>query len=273
MLLKRSIPGLAATAMLLGALACSPSDSDSYSAGDSARNVDLANQSQQTQYAIDDSPKPKSTSGSRTAGSSGSSGKSKSTGGTAVTPPSGGSAATPPAVDTRAIIPAGTRTVASLGSRVCTSATAGQKVTATLSDEIVGSNGAVIPAGVTVNLEVASTSPMTDSTKGHITFRVRSIESGGRTYNVVATATPISELQLTRTTKTSSDVKKVAGGAAAGAIIGQVIGKNTKGTVIGAAAGAAAGTAVALATGKYEGCVGERGALQIVLTNAIIVGN
>jgi hypothetical protein len=146
-------------------------------------------------------------------------------------------------------------------------------VTGTLSDEMTGSNGALIPAGATVNLEVVSTTPMTDSTKGQISFRVRSIESGGRTYNVVGTASPLSDLQLTRTTKTSSDVKKVAGGAAAGAIIGQVIGKNTKGTVIGAAAGAAAGTAVALATGKYEGCVSERGALQIVLTNAIVIGN
>jgi len=241
MLLQRSISSLAASTILLAALACSPSDSD-YSAADSAadRDLSLAQQrAEQTQYALNDAPTKRK-----------------------VSPP-----------DTRAVIPAGTRELAALSSRVCTSAKAGDKVTATLSDAMTGSNGALIPAGATVNLEVVSTRPMSDSTKGNISFRVRSIESGGKSYTVVATASPISDLQLTRTTKTSSDVKKVAGGAAAGAIIGQVIGKNTKGTVIGAAAGAAAGTAVALATGKYEGCVGEKGAVQIVLTNAIVVSN
>ena len=178
---------------------------------------------------------------------------------------------TPTAAPTTGSIPVGTTALANVGSRVCTSAKAGDKIVANISEALYGSNGVSIPAGAVAVLEVASANAITDSTKGNISFRLRSIESGGKTYAVSGSATPAVELARTRTTETKSDVKKVAGGAIAGAILGQILGKDTKATVIGAAAGAAAGTAVAVATGKYEGCMAEKSAVRIVLNEAIIL--
>ena len=45
------------------------------------------------------------------------------------------------------------------GSKVCTSNVPGDKIVATLNESVTGSNGAVIPSGSTVVLEVASTTP------------------------------------------------------------------------------------------------------------------
>ena len=169
------------------------------------------------------------------------------------------------------MVAAGERAMATVAGRVCTSAKPGEKVVATLTEPMIGSNGVSVPSGAIAVLEVVSAEAITDSAKGSIAFRIRTLEWAGKTYSVVATAVPGADLERTRTTETKSDVKKVAGGAIAGAIIGQILGKDTKSTVIGAAAGAAAGTAVAVATGKYEGCVAEKGLVRITLTEALIL--
>jgi hypothetical protein len=172
---------------------------------------------------------------------------------------------------TTGTIAEGTSVRAAISNRICTSAKAGDKFVALTSEAMLGSNGVSIPAGATVVLEVTSAAPITDSTKGNIAFRVRSIESNGKTYQVAANARPDSALVRTRTTETKTDAKKVAAGAIIGGILGQIVGKDTKGTVVGAAAGAAAGTAVAVATGNYEGCISDKGTVRITLTDAIVI--
>jgi len=103
-----------------------------------------------------------------------------------------------------------------------------------------------------------------------MSFVVHSISFNVKTYPVTTEITDV-QVDKVRSTSTSSDAKKVAGGAIAGAIIGQIIGHNTKSTVIGAATGAAAGTAVAMGTANYEGCIPDGGKIQIKLDQPVTV--
>ena len=160
------------------------------------------------------------------------------------------------------------------GAKVCTSSNLpGDKITATLSSPLTGSNGAEIPAGSTVTLEVASVSPGQNADNPTITFRVRSISVGDKDYNVSAEASPLGALDKTKVADSdpNAEKKKVAGGAIAGAILGQIIGHNTKGTLIGAAAGAAAGAAVSHTGQKYEACLPAGAPMRFKLTSGLIV--
>ncbi len=171
----------------------------------------------------------------------------------------------------RAMISAGTAMTLSVGSRVCTSNRVGDKFVATLSESVIGTNGAVIPAGTRAVVEVASVTPASDGTDGRIVFRVRTISTDDGPLAPVGEAVPQDALERVRA-EGGSDAKKVAVGAIAGAIIGQMIGKDTKGTVIGAAGGAAAGTIAARAGAKYDGCLPQGGNVRLVLAEGLVIG-
>lgn len=169
-------------------------------------------------------------------------------------------------------IAAGTVMTLTSASKVCTNTNhVGDRMTATLSEAVSGSNGVSIPAGATVTLEVTKLS-RSENAKDPIQmgFAVRSVTFNGRTYALDADVTSATVDRVRGATK-SDDAKKVIGGAVAGAILGQIIGKNTKGTVIGAATGAAAGAAGAAATANYEGCVNQGGRITVKLNSAATV--
>ncbi|MFI5256806.1 MAG: hypothetical protein ACHQRK_06035, partial [Gemmatimonadales bacterium] len=139
-------------------------------------------------------------------------------------------------------IAAGTSLSLRSAARVCTNTyTTGQTFNATVANAVTGSNGATIPAGATVSLEVTQLKRSENANdKIVMEFAVRSVSFGGHTYAVngnVASA----DVERVRNEPKSKDVQKVVGGAVLGAIAGQILGKSTKSTVIGAAAGAAAG--------------------------------
>lgn len=169
-------------------------------------------------------------------------------------------------------IPAGSEINLSSNARICTNTNrVGQRFSATVSNSVQGSNGAVIPAGATATIEITELNRSENANDQiRMGFRVVSVTFGGRTYPIAATTT-YATVDRVRNQPKSKDVQKVVGGAAVGAIIGQIIGKDTKGTVIGAAAGAAAGTAAAAATSNYEGCVPSGGRITITLDNAATV--
>jgi len=163
-------------------------------------------------------------------------------------------------------IASGTSLSLTSNARVCTNTfTVGQTFTASVANAVTGSNGASIPAGANVTLEVTQLKRSENANdKIVMEFAVKSVSFGGHTYAVngnVANA----EVQRVRNEPKSKDVQKVAGGAVLGAIAGQILGKNTKSTVIGAAAGAAAGAGAAAATANYEGCVPDGGAIAVTL--------
>ena len=165
---------------------------------------------------------------------------------------------------------AGTAIGLATNQRVCTSSNlVGDKLTATVSGDVVGTGGVVIPSGSKAVLEIASIEKGKTAAETRITFRVRAVYDGTRQLPITGEVSAGEQLEKVRTTAKSSDAKKVIGGAIAGAILGQVIGKDTKGTVIGAAAGAAAGTAAAKMTERWEGCLPSGAALRFVLAERV----
>jgi hypothetical protein len=169
-------------------------------------------------------------------------------------------------------IESGTSLTLASASKVCTNTNkVGDRITATTTEAVTGSNGAVIPAGATVVLEVTKLKRSENANDNiEMGFAVRTISFGGSTYNVDADVTSAS-VDRVRNSSKGNDAKKVIGGAVIGAVVGQVIGKDAKGTVIGAATGAAAGTAAAAATANYEGCVNDGGRIVIKLTSPLTV--
>lgn len=175
---------------------------------------------------------------------------------------------------TLATIAAGTTISLAAGERICTNTHKnGDKFTATVSQAVMGSNGAVIPAGSRAVVQVTSVDQSENvNDPAKIGLVVQQIVIDGKAYPVDASITSASVEQV-RTASTGSDAKKVIGGAVAGAILGQVLGKDTKSTVIGAATGAAAGTAIAMGTGDHAGCIPQGGTIAIKLnTPATVAG-
>jgi hypothetical protein len=163
-------------------------------------------------------------------------------------------------------IAAGTSLALRSNARVCTNTyQVGQTFTATVANTVSGTNGASIPAGATVNLEVTSLKRSENANdKILMEFAVRSVSFGGHTYPVEAQVAN-ADIQRVRNEPKEKDAQKVVGGAVLGAIAGQIFGHSTKSTVVGAAAGAAAGAGVAAGTANYEGCLTEGGNVSVSL--------
>lgn len=177
-----------------------------------------------------------------------------------------------PAAPTTGVIAAGTTFMVKPAMRVCTNThQPGDRITASVSSAVRGTNGAEIPGGAVAILRLVEPTgaPNRDSTR--LAFDVISVRVGDQTYEVdghVAGSLPVERIN----TQSNADrAKKVGAGAAIGAIAGRVLGGNTKSTVIGGAIGAAAGAAAAAADNRYEGCVREGGEITIALDRALVI--
>ena len=165
-------------------------------------------------------------------------------------------------------IDAGTAFTLASQQKLCTSSNRpGDRFAATVTGSVVGANGAVVPAGATMVLEVSSM----DAGGSTMAARVISVEFNSVSYPVSGDAVVQGPFERTRIGDPSGDAKKVVGGVIAGAIIGQLIGHNTKGTVIGAAAGGATGAVVAKAGEKYESCVPIGTGIRVTLNQALVL--
>lgn len=170
------------------------------------------------------------------------------------------------------VIAAGSTLNLSSSSRICTNTNkVGDRFTATVRESISGSNGAVIPAGASAQVEVTQLKRSENANDNVVMgFRVISVTFGGKTYPVSAT-TSYAQVDKIKNQPSGKDAQKVATGAAIGAIAGQILGKNTKSTVIGGAIGAAAGAGAAAATSNYEGCVPDGGRITVTLNSGVQV--
>jgi hypothetical protein len=156
-------------------------------------------------------------------------------------------------------------------TRVCAATVlAGDKFTATVTSATLGSNGAVIPAGSTVVLEVASVDRADPIEASQIRFRVRSIDVNGNPHPADGDVASLGSMEKVQAAG-GNDRTKVIGGAVAGAVLGQIFGRSTKATVIGAAAGAAAGTAAARATRSTDACLPQGSPLRLTLSRDLVV--
>jgi hypothetical protein len=158
-------------------------------------------------------------------------------------------------------------------SPVCTTNLPGDKITATITSDVVGENGATIPAGTVVVLEVSEVVPGDKPETARVTLRIRSVLVNDQPVAVPSDVVVTSELERrTLPRDKGSDRRKVVGGAVAGAIVGQIMGKDTKSTVTGAVVGAAAGAATAAATGtKYDACVPSGASLRATTTQPVVI--
>jgi hypothetical protein len=171
-------------------------------------------------------------------------------------------------------ISAGTSFGLTTNGPVCTTNLPGDKITATLNAPVQGENGAYLPAGTTVVLEVASVTPGDTPEQAQISLRVRSILLNDEPVNMQGDVAVTSELQRRELPRDkNADKKKVIGGAVAGAILGQIMGRDTRSTVIGAAAGAAAGTAAAAASRKYDACLPAGGSVRVTTSQPITLSD
>jgi hypothetical protein len=166
-------------------------------------------------------------------------------------------------------VAAGTNIALTSNQRICTDSNkVGDTFTATVANPVVGSNGAVIPAGsvVTGHVTALGASKAVGQT---VTFSLAfdNLTVNGTGYPLSASLAGTPQLAQHRTTGAGTDAAKVGGGAVAGALIGGLIGHNVKGALIGGAAGAAAGGGVAVATGKFDACLPQGGTLNIQLNS------
>lgn len=247
-------------------------------AGDTAalnRDLELAN-SDSSQPQLSDVPSTSSSGGTVSRPSTSRPSTSRPTTpaprpSTPSTTPSGNRVETAPSGSEGRVasIGAGTTIAMTSGARVCTNThKPGDRFTATVTNAVQGSNGAVIPAGATAVVQVTSVERSENANDpARLGLVVQSVRFGGKTYPIDASITNVATETARESTK-GDDAKKVIGGAIAGAVIGQILGKDTKSTVIGAATGAAAGTAIAMGTGDYAGCIPAGGNITVRLNSA-----
>jgi hypothetical protein len=176
-----------------------------------------------------------------------------------------------PAKHSGRVIASGTSVALTSASKICTESNRpGDKIVASVDSPIMGSDGAVIPAGSKVVLELASVTPGSSPEESRVVFHVRALYVGENTYPVEGDVVQTTSLQRVRVDGDgSSDRRKMVGGAIAGAILGQILGRNTKSTVIGAGAGAAAGAVAAKAGERFEGCLPESSPLRLTLAQPV----
>jgi hypothetical protein len=166
----------------------------------------------------------------------------------------------------RGIIGAGSQLGMTTNGRICAaSALAGDKLTATVTSATVGSNGAVIPAGSTVVLEVASVDRRDPIESSRITFRVRAIDLDGVARPVDGDVATLGSLEPVHSAS-GNERTKVIGGAVVGAILGRIRGGSAKAPVMGGAAGAAPGTIAAKRGQTSDACLPDGSALRLTLS-------
>jgi hypothetical protein len=147
-------------------------------------------------------------------------------------------------------------------SSVCTTNLPGDKITAIVAVAVVGENGAAIPAGTVVVLEVADVIPGDKPENARVVLRIRSVLVNDRPVSVPSDVAVTSELERHQVPRDrGGDRRKVVGGAVAGAVIGQIIGKNTQSTLTGAVA--AAGSR------QFDACLPAGGSLRATTTQPV----
>lgn len=169
------------------------------------------------------------------------------------------------------VIGSGAHVGMNTNAKVCTATLlVGDKFTATVSNGTYGTNGASIPAGSTVVLEVAAIDRSDPIEASRISFRVRTVDVNGESQPVSGDVAVLASMDKVQSSS-GNDRTKVIGGAVAGAVLGRILGRSTKATVIGAAAGAAAGTVAARGSQNSDACLPQGSPLRLTITRDIVV--
>lgn len=142
----------------------------------------------------------------------------------------------------------------------------GDRFVVSLGQAVQGNDGAMLPAGTPVLVELASA-----TAEGVFAFRLRGIQRDGVFIPAQGTVDVGSATLTEKQVSKGGDAGKVATGAVVGAILGRVIGGGNRGTVIGAAGGAAAGTVAAARNKVTERCLPAGITLTATLTSPLVL--
>jgi len=160
----------------------------------------------------------------------------------------------------------GTALIAQTSSQLCSLANRpGDRIVATLNRAVTGPDGATLPAGTPIVIEMATAEPPAD-----FAFRVKGVQVDGTFIPAEGTVTSDGTTTGRRVAK-GGDKGKVATGAVVGAILGRVLGGGTKGTVIGAAGGAAAGSVMAARNSTIEHCLAAGATITVTLSSPLVL--
>jgi len=161
----------------------------------------------------------------------------------------------------------GTSLTGTTNAAICSLANRpGDRLVATLTSDVTGPDGARVPAGTPLLVEMA---PPTAA--GDFVFRVKGVQINGALIPAEGTVDIVDGAPTERKVSKGGDQGKVITGAVMGAILGRVLGGGTRGTVIGAAAGGAAGSISAARNTTTERCLPLGATLRITLNAPLML--
>jgi hypothetical protein len=148
--------------------------------------------------------------------------------------------------------------------------TAGETVTATVSDAVKDAKGqVVIPEGATITFRIAALHESENKgDPGLLRLEPEQLNADGKSYPLVASVISVQRQLVGRKTN-GNDVAKVGVGVGAGALVGGLV-AGTKGAVIGGVAGGAVGTQRAIETKDRDVYVAKGSTVVISLKQKII---
>ena len=154
--------------------------------------------------------------------------------------------------------------------RVCSNVSdVGNEFGALVSENVVGTNGMIIPKGATAIAEITSLG--NQETGDAIGLRIHSIVFAGKIYPVSSKVT-FAEQESVQSARRKTNPKTVAAGAGLGAVLGAVVGAGPPGAILGGAGGAAAGAAIGTRkTWRSESCIPDRGRITARLSEPLTI--
>jgi len=168
-------------------------------------------------------------------------------------------------------LPPGTTLTATLDNEIHSRRnTAGETVTATVSDDVKDEKGRlVLPHGATLRFRIAAIHESEHKgDPGTLRLEVESVNANGKVYPVSATVTSLQRQLIGRKTNVN-DIAKVGAGTGAGAVVGGVVG-GKKGAVIGGVLGGAVGTQRAIETKDRDVYVARGSRVVVTLTQKLV---
>ena len=148
----------------------------------------------------------------------------------------------------------------------------GDEVTATISEDILGSSGEVLlPIGTRLKGKVVESRESTNADElAVLRVEFQSVTVNGVERPIKATVTEMDVEAQARDSNTRT-AAKVGVGAAAGAIVGRILGGDRKDAVKGAVVGGAAGTAAAIATKSGHATLKPGARIVLRLDEALLI--
>lgn len=167
----------------------------------------------------------------------------------------------------RRALGSGTQLAGPTNQAICSLANRpGDRFVVSLAQTATGPDGASIPAGTPVLVELASAPE-----QGPFTFRLKGVQLDGEFIAAEGTVVVGDVTMTERSVSKGGDAGKVVTGAVIGGILGRVLGGGTRGAVIGAAGGAAAGTVAAARNTVKERCMPAGAVLTTTLTAPLVL--